>query len=265
MLFTKRLKWQKHYKSSLIRLLRKVTYAYNRSYQPVALAPEAIASAFGTRLATMNVSATSLPLPTELAGTRLRVKDAAGVERSAQLFFVSPNQINYLVPVGTSPGLATVTVTNSAGQITTGVSLITPTLPGLFTANANGSGPPAGYLLRVKSNGAQTTEPLAVFDPATNRYVPRTIDFFSDSATQPDQLYAVLFGTGIRNRGALTSVEALFDLSRSEVTFAGKQGSLVGVDQVNILLPGFRNTPLVDLVLYIEGKASNQVRLAFKD
>jgi hypothetical protein len=67
MLFTKRLKWQKHYKSSLIRLLRKVTYAYNRSYQPVALAPEAIASAFGTRLATMNVSATSLPLPTELA------------------------------------------------------------------------------------------------------------------------------------------------------------------------------------------------------
>jgi uncharacterized protein (TIGR03437 family) len=237
------------------------------SYQPAALAPEAIASAFGTNLAPFNASATSLPLPETLAGTRLRVKDAAGVERSVPLFFVSPNQINYQVPPGMASGLATITVTNSAGQSITGVTLITPTFPGLFTANANGSGPPAGYLLRVKSNGAQTTEPLAMLDPATNRYVPRAIDFFSDPTTQPDQLFLVLYGTGIRNRSALASVSAWFNgVQEGDVVFAGKQGSLLGVDQINVrLMPGSRSPLQFDLQLLVDRKASNFVRLVFKE
>lgn len=49
-----------------------------------ALAPDSIAAAFGSRLATRVEVASSLPLPTNLAGTTVRVNG-----QLAQLFFVS--------------------------------------------------------------------------------------------------------------------------------------------------------------------------------
>lgn len=235
------------------------------SYLPLALATDSIAAAFGANLATTTVVASGLPLPTELAGTRVVIKDAAGVERAAPLFFVSQFQVNYQVPTGMAPGLATVTVTSGNGQVTTGVILITATRPGLFTANSDGAGPPAGYLLRVKSNGAQVEEALTVFDPAQGRFVSRQIDFFSDSATQPDQIYLVLFGTGIRNRGSLAAAEVALNGSiKAEVLYAGPQGDFVGLDQINILLPQIRNTPTADLIIVVDGKPGNTVKLAFK-
>lgn len=75
------------------------------------IAPQSIATAFGANLATGLESATTQPLPTSLAGTTMKIKDAGGVESSAQFFFASPNQINFYVPAGVAPGLATLTVT----------------------------------------------------------------------------------------------------------------------------------------------------------
>ena len=60
-----------------------------------SLAPESIAAAFGANLATDTQTAPSLPLPTQLAGVSVKVRDSAGAERLAPLFFVSPGQINY--------------------------------------------------------------------------------------------------------------------------------------------------------------------------
>lgn len=235
------------------------------SYLPLALAPDSIAAAFGANLATTTVIASGLPLPTELAGTRIVIKDAAGVERNAPLFFVSQFQVNYLVPTGAASGLATVTAISGNGQTTVGDVLITPTLPGLFTANSDGAGPPAGYLLRVRSNGTQAEEPLTTYDSAQSRFVPRPIDFFSVSATQPDQIYLVLFGTGIRNRSSLANMEvALSGSIRAEVLYAGPQGNFVGLDQINILLPQIRNIPAADLIVGVDGKPSNKVQLVFK-
>src|SRR5262245_47388529 len=57
------------------------------------VAPGTIASAFGTRLATAIESAREQPLPTSLAGTTVRVNGEL-----APLFFVSPTQINFLIP-----------------------------------------------------------------------------------------------------------------------------------------------------------------------
>lgn len=235
------------------------------SYLPLALATDSIAAAFGANLATTTMVASGLPLPTELAGTRIVLKDAAGVERAAPLFFVSQFQVNYQVPTGMAPGVATVTVTSADGQITTGVILITPTLPGLFTANSDGVGAPTGYVLRVKTNGAQIEEPLTTYDAAQGRFVPRPIDFYSDSPTQADQIYLVLFGTGVRNRSSLTDVEAALDGSiKAEVLYAAAQGFYVGLDQINLKLPLIANRPTASLVVVVDGKPSNPVQLAFK-
>src|SRR5262249_14905063 len=75
------------------------------------LAPESIATAFGMALAPVSQSAAAVPLPSTIAGTRITVRDSAGTERIAPLFFVSPMQVNYQVPPGTVEGNATVIAT----------------------------------------------------------------------------------------------------------------------------------------------------------
>src|SRR5258706_2681913 len=72
------------------------------------VAPNSIAAIFGVDLATATEVAATSPLPTVLAGTTVTVKDSLGVERSSSLFFVSPGQINCLIPMDTSPGEAMV-------------------------------------------------------------------------------------------------------------------------------------------------------------
>ena len=72
-----------------------VTSVSAASYSAMGLAREGIAAGFGAGLATTTIRTTTLPPPTQLAGTTVNVKDSAGVERLAPLFFVSPAQVSY--------------------------------------------------------------------------------------------------------------------------------------------------------------------------
>lgn len=76
------------------------------------LAPEAIAAAFGKNLAMRSESATRLPLPTQLAGTTVLVDN-----KLAQLFFVSPGQVNFLIPPDTRLGKVNVVISSGTGEI----------------------------------------------------------------------------------------------------------------------------------------------------
>src|SRR5262249_2998398 len=106
-----------------------VTSVSAASYGLMGLASEGIAAGFGSGLATATIGATTLPLPTELAGTTVKVKDSASAERLAPLFSVSPAQVNYQIPVGTAAGAATVIITSGDGRVSTGVSLIYSVAP----------------------------------------------------------------------------------------------------------------------------------------
>ncbi|MGH9840109.1 MAG: kelch repeat-containing protein, partial [Blastocatellia bacterium] len=161
------------------------------SFSSMGLASEAITASFGARLATATQSATAIPLPTSLAGTTVKVKDSAGIERLAPLFFVSPTQVNYQIPAGTVAGAASVTITSGDGAVSTGVALVKPVAPSLFTANGNGQGVAAALALHIKADGSQQLEPVAQFDAAQNRFVARPLDL----GPETDQVYLVLFGT----------------------------------------------------------------------
>ena len=76
------------------------------------LSPNSLASLYGTGLAASTEQAQSQPLPTSLGGISLMVTDASGAARPAPLVYVSPTQINFVVPDGTAPGSATFTVAN---------------------------------------------------------------------------------------------------------------------------------------------------------
>ena len=239
--------------AATVTLTRTVASVSAASYKAEALAADAIVAAFGANLATRQQAAASVPLPTMLGSTTVSVRDGAGTAHNAPLFFVSATQVNYLVPSGTAAGQATVTVTSSDQIITIGKVNIAAIAPGLFAANANGQGVAAALALRIKANGAQAYEPIARFDTATNRFVAIPIDL--TDAT--DQVFLILYGTGIRGRRSLAGSVASIGGATAEVLYAGAQGDLVGLDQVNLRLPrSLMGRGEVNVALSVDGIAA---------
>lgn len=206
------------------------------------LAPGSIAAAFGTNLATQTVAAQTLPLPTQLGGTSLRIVDGAGASHQAPLFFVSAGQINYLIPDGVAIGNAQITITSGTGATSTGQSQIAEASPALFTTTYNGRGLPV----------ALTTFDGKAFEPVVNPDgSARPVN--CGTASRPN--YLLLFGTGLRRAGNVK-----VRIGGIEVTpqFAGAQGSLAGLDQVNVMLPP-NATPGMTNISITTGAAGSSV------
>jgi len=225
------------------------------------LSSESIVAAFGARLADVTQVSEATPLPTTLGGTQVTVRDSAGTDRAAPLFFVSPTQVNYLVPQGTVNGNATVTITSWSGVVSRGTVQINSVAPGVFSINANGRGLPAAVIERVKANGMRSTEPVAQFDPAQNQFVAVPIDL----GAADDQVFLVLFGTGFRFRSALSAVSATIGGTPAQVTFAGAQGDFAGLDQANILIPrSLIGRGDAEVVLTVDGQMANTMLINIK-
>lgn len=231
------------------------------SFSATALASESIVAAFGEALATDTLVAASTPLPVSLGGTFVTVRDSANTEKFAPLFFVSAGQINFLLPAGLSNGPATVSVINREGKRALGTVTIATVAPGLFAANANGKEVPAAVVLRVKADGTQVYEPLAVFDSAQNKFVATPIDL----GPATEQVFLVAYGTGIRFRSALSGVTAKLGGLDAEVLFAGEASGYVGLDQLNVRLPrGLAGRGDVDFEVSVDGKAANPLRIKIR-
>jgi len=230
------------------------------SFTGPSLAAEEIIAAFGANLASGVQIAQTVPLPTSLLGSSVKVKDKNNIERSASLFFVSPGQVNFQIPPGTPEGKATITITNANAALVSVTVLIEKTAPGIFSANANGKDVAAAVLLRVKSDGSQTFEPVAQLG-AQNILFPVPIDFGPPS----DQLFLILFGTGWRNRSALENVSAQIGGVNVPVQFAGAQGSFVGEDQMNLQLPrSLAGMGETEVAIRVDGQLANLVKIAFR-
>ncbi len=226
------------------------------SFAGANLATESIVAAFGTGLATAVQTASTLPLPTSLAGTTVRVRDSAGTERLAPLFFVAPAQINCLIPPNTTAGAATITVTSGDGRVSVSTVQIAAIAPGLFSANASGQGIAAAVALRVKADGSQVYEPISRFDQEQNKYVALPIDLGPAS----DQVFLVLYGTGIRFRSSLSGVAARIGGVDAQVLYAGLVDGFVGLDQVNLRVPrSLAGRGEADIVITADGMTTNTV------
>jgi len=217
------------------------------------LAPNLIASAYGKGLADSTVSA-PLPLPTTLANVGVIVKDAAGNTREAQLYFISANQINYVVPDQTSAGTATVTMTRNGQTVGSGAIQVAAIAPGIFAANGNGQGAASAEAVKYP---AQTWQ-LTATCPAAGSCV--TVPFDVGTAATP--VYLELYGTGIR--GTKSSVTATIGGTAAAATW-GVQSQYPGMDQVNLLVPtSLAGRGEVDVVLTVDGVAANTVRVNIK-
>ncbi len=231
------------------------------SYMGNELADASIIAGFGIDLATQTRTATSQPLPTTMGGTTIKIRDSAGTERFAPLFFVSPFQVNYQSPPGMADGLATVISTSGDNKIAVGSLQVTRVAPGIFSANSDGRGVAAAFILRVKPDNSQVNEPILRFDSAQARFVSAPYDLGSDA----DQLFLVLFGTGYRYRSSMAVVSATIGGTNAQVTYADVAPGFTGLDQANIRIPrSMIGRGEVDVVLTVNGKVANTVTLNFK-
>jgi hypothetical protein len=98
-------------------------------------------------------------------------------------------------------GVAAVVITLSgSGNITTVIN-IAGSAAGVFTANMTGQGPYAGQVVYTHADGSQTVANAAVFNSGSNTFTPNPINLGGAG----DQVYLVLYGTGIRHAGTVTA------------------------------------------------------------
>jgi len=231
------------------------------SYAQSNFARETIAAAFGKELAAGNFFAAGLPLPTRLGDAYITVQDSSDrpFQITAPLFAVTPTQINFLIPPETAEGFALVTVNTASGKRLRELVRVAKTAPGIFTANSDGQGVPAAVALRIV-NGTQSYEPVARFESAQNKFVAAPLDLGSET----DQVYLLLFATGIRNRSSLDKVSAKIGGVDAPINYAGAQG-LAGLDQINIAIPrSLIGRGEVDLALVVDDQAANFIRINIK-
>jgi uncharacterized protein (TIGR03437 family) len=218
------------------------------------LAPGAIAAVFGNGLSTATEAAQRAPLPTSLGGVSVTVFDK-NQGRAAPLFVVTPDQINFQIPEETRPGPINISIHNyQTGKSYSEWLHVTAAAPAIFTANSNGSGPPSGYALRVNS-GQLLAEPIARYDESQKKFVPAPIAL---SGTN-DNVFLIIFGSGIRGRSSLDEVKVTIGGVKAEVSYAGPAGDgFIAVDQLNILFPSsIDGGGDVEVVVTVDGRVAN--------
>jgi len=194
-------------------------------------------------------------LPTTLGNSTVIVRDANGVERQAALHYVSPTQINFTMPTGTSVGTATVRVTGANQTQNIGIEIV-PVAPALFSVDPN-NGWAAGNLTRLK-DGATFNEAIVRVDLVTDQLVAVPVDLSSDA----DQVSLTLYVTGMPLQPSMDSVSVTVAGSAVPVLYAGGSGIYDDLESVSVLLPSqLRGAGVADIVLSVNGITSNTVRI----
>ena len=189
------------------------------------VAAGSIVSAFGVNLAPGTETASTDSPPTTLAGIRVHVRDLSTGDRLAPLLYVSPTQINYIMP-SSDPypwvGLERV----GTPYVPKGVAVpVSAVAAGFYSV---GQGLAAASALSVAPSGAETSIPVTSCSGTNCRAVP------IDLSGAP--VYLSLYGTGFDAASAALSTCTIAG-ETLPVSYAGPQLQVAGLDQVNMLLP----------------------------
>ncbi len=195
------------------------TIANAASFDAAQIARGSIAAVFGTMLSNSIATASTATLPEEIDGVRLTIGTLA-----AKLIFVSPGQINFIVPQGISEGAEVAFSINNNGVQSTGKVKIVSAAPGVFSITGDGTGEASaqcGALVDVVM-GDTTTQEFVISEQPCN------------VGTEARAAYLILYGTGWRFQGGTT----LVTIGGETLTpvFAGAQPSFPGLDQINLAL-----------------------------
>lgn len=207
------------------------------SYAPItnSVAPGEFLTILGSGLSSSTTQAQSFPLPTNLGGVQVMVNGTA-----APIDYVSPTQINFIVPIGTSNnGFATFQVVNN-GATSNQVTVYTNvTAPGVFSLTSNGGTFPAGIgpAAVTHANGSLVTPSSpAVAGETLVLYVTglgATNPSVADGQPAPSSPLSYTVETPIVE---IEDQNANFYTSPN-VTFSGLAPGFAGLYQINFVVP----------------------------
>ena len=221
------------------------------------LAQGAIGSIFGANLASRtSVADQAPPLPVSLGGTTVTI-----ASRKVPLFFVSPGQINFQVPVFGFSGLTTVPMTIALGNMSSTVNVrIQPVAPALFTTNAQGTGQGSVLIAGTASLAA----PTGAFPGSRPVKAGEFISIYCTGlGTTNGGPPAGSASPGNPPAPTLATPSVTIGGVPATVSFSGLAPGYVGLYQVNVQVPtGAPSGDAVPIILTIGGLPGNTVTIA---
>jgi len=222
------------------------------SYAKAPLPPGAIIATFGNNLAQTG-AASSLPLPSQLGGTTLT---AAGL--NLPLFYTSTGQVNAQLPAELNPGTIVAVVaktTGTSGQVFSVPEVITigPAQPGIFSVSQDGQGQGVivdanNRLLDGKQATATDGQTVVIYCTGLGATTPAVLS----GQPAPASPLAVVVSTPLVSIGGTSAT----------VQFAGMTPGLVGLYQINVVVPAGVSGPGVPVVITHQGVVGNTVTMA---
>jgi uncharacterized protein (TIGR03437 family) len=223
------------------------------------LAPDSLVTTFGVNLATTTMLDGTFP--TKLGGTSVTLVDSSNTTISAPILSVSPTQVSYYLPPTVKAGPVTVMVTSGGGTQTTGVILVEPVMPGIFTANESGQGVPAAIAVCAGTcagwPGTKNASGQFSQNVFTSGCTPGNCDPQPISVAAGDTVVVELFGTGLRHLSGLSTISAQLNGQNVPVQYAGMAPGYTGEDQVNLQIPPGMSGTNLNLVLTVNDAVNN--------
>jgi uncharacterized protein (TIGR03437 family) len=231
------------------------------------LAPGALATIFGTNLASGTAQASSLPLPTSLGGSQVTVGGIA-----APLLYVSPAQINFQVPFeAPRSGSGPVVVSNNGTPSAAQMASMAEYAPGIFTYAPDAT-TIAPVIVHSSNNALVTPANPAAANEVLIIYSTGVGHFDHPPATGSPALSSPLANAAVMPTVTVGGVPA-------QVQFAGLTPGFVGLVQINVQLPaslppgaslplvvafGSASSPMVHLSVRGKAVASANLSLSFQ-
>jgi len=187
------------------------------------ISPGQFVTLFGTGLAASNRTATP-PYPATLNGVSVLINN-----KPAPIYFVSPGQLNILVPFATTGSTATIVVQNNGVNSNTVTVPVAPTSPGIYALDQSGSGGGAilhaDFSLVNAAKAAIGGETVLVYLTGLGTVSPTLADGTAGTS-----------GTLYR---ADTDLTVYVGGEQGKVEFKGQAPGFPGLYQLNVTLPQF--------------------------
>ncbi len=230
-------------------VLNAASYARN-----APIAPGSLVSIFGSNLADSVGKAAIFPLPTDLNQTEVLI---AG--QNLPLVFVSPNQINAMIPYDLPVNSASSMIVTHGPAISLPASVpVLPAQAGVFTRDNSGAGP--GIVVVVHKDGSgvlvdastpvSAGDTLVIYATGLGDVEPRV---FAGTAAPLSPLSSTV-----------TPVTVAIGQVSAPVLFAGLTPGYSGLYQINATVPGGVPSGTVNLVITQGASSSAPVQIAVK-
>ena len=186
-----------------------------------ALAPGTWASIFGTQLAVSKASAPTVPLPTTLA----EVKSVTVGGVAAPLSYVSPGQINFVIPFEAALGASVpVVVTTSEGASAPVDITLVRNAPALFTQNSQGTGMAVAFDANFQPVSSLGSGAIILYGVGLGPTNPQASSAQGGASAEP------------LNRIA-DQVQVFIGEVPCQIQFAGLAPGFPGIYQLNVIPP----------------------------